>query len=389
MSKSPKPLLRSSPASIAARPVVFSLLLAVAGAAAAQAYDFTALSPASVDRNVGNAINNRGVVVGTSGPGSVHGFAATLWRTDIGTPLGLSPVAPYPGSVAHAINDAGLVGGADALSNAILWRDGQANVLPSLPGGRAAVFGLNEQGQAVGWSTRQDAAGQPTLGFATLWSGGTAQDLGGLGGNSSQALSINEHGWIAGWSNLADGFTSRATLWRDGQAFDLGTAGGSFSRAVAVNDHGVIAGTSMLLDDEGEDGVYRAVVWRDGALTVLDALDTGGGGSFARGLNNAGLVVGASSLAGDTWTHATLWQAAGPVDLNGFLSSADTAAGWHLVDANGINDSGWITGTAYNRLTFQFAAYRLSTPPIPEPESLVLMAAGLAVLWSARRKRRP
>lgn len=366
-------------------PIVFAALLTTPVASRAQAYGFTALPPISADRNGGHAINDRGHVVGTSGPGpTTRGYSATLWQAGVPSLLGLSPVAPYPGSIAYAVNNAGLIGGTDALSNAILWNGLQPTVLPSLPGGRAAVFGLNDQGQAVGWSTRQDAGGNPTLGYATLWNAGVAIDLGSLGGASSQARDINAQGLIAGWSKLADDAVEHATVWKDARPIDLGTAGGAQSRANAVNDHGAVAGHSMI----DEDGNWRAVVWQGGATSVLGMIGEDWTASFARGINNAGQVVGLSHSPEGGFTHATLWQDAAAVDLNSFLSSADRAAGWHLVEANGINDLGWITGTAYNRLSFQRSAYVLTTPAIPEPASAGLLGVGLAMLWAARRTRR-
>jgi probable HAF family extracellular repeat protein len=365
-------------------PLVFAALLTAAFETRAQAYRFSTLPPVSADRNTGHAINDRGDVVGTSGPGvNTWGFSATIWQGGMPSPLGQSPVAPYPGSTAFAINNTGLSGGADALSNAILWNGLAPTVLPSLPGGRAAVFGLNDQGQAVGWSTRRDANGNPTLGFATLWNEGAAVDLGSLGGDSSQARDINAGGLIAGWSKLADNFTEHATLWQNGQPIDLGTAGGASSWANAVNDNGMVAGHSTT----DEDGTWRAVVWQEGVPTVLGMIGDDWTASFARGINNAGQVVGLSGPPQGGFSHATLWSDGAAIDLNSFLSASDTAAGWHLLEANGINNLGSITGTAYNRLSFRYAAYVLAIPAIPEPASASLMGLGLAVLWAARRAR--
>lgn len=370
----------------ARRPVVlavFCLVTTLAAAAPAQAltYNVTILQPSNGRFNSGADINDQGVVAGMSGADRSNNGAA-LWQGQHHVRLEVTPPMPsYADSGANAINNTGMVAGW-ALSQAIVWNDGRASVLPAEPRGRAAAFGLNDHGQVVGWATQVDAGGNATGSYAALWEQGRHTGLATLGGPSSQALDINEHGLIAGWSRLADGMTSHAVVWQNGEIIDLGTAGGRDSRANAVNDHGAAAGSSYL----DEEGNLSAVVWQHGITTVLDGY---GLASIARDINNSGQVVGLVMGTSTGYNHATLWSGGASIDLNSFLAAADVEAGWHLLEANAINDAGWITGTAYNRLSNDYAAYRLSVPAIPEPGSMALALAGLATLgWAARRNRR-
>jgi probable HAF family extracellular repeat protein len=60
-----------------------------------------------------------------------------------------------------------------------------------------------------------------------------------------------------------------------------------------------------------------------------------------------------------------------------------------LRTASGINDDGWIIGTAYNTLTGgQEHAYLLSVATIPEPETYAMMLAGLGLLGLTARRRK-
>jgi probable HAF family extracellular repeat protein len=69
----------------------------------------------------------------------------------------------------------------------------------------------------------------------------------------------------------------------------------------------------------------------------------GGKYSEARAINNAGKVVGDSSISSG-WSHAVLWDNNLIKDLNNLIPPK---SGWELIRANNINDKGQIVGYGY------------------------------------------
>ena len=196
--------------------------------------------------------------------------------------------------------------------------------LGSLLGTNSYAYGINNQGQVVGYWTETNGA------RAFLYSGGTVTDLGSLGGTNQYALSINSAGQIVGFASVTNGI--RAFLYNNGALTNLGSMGGLNSYAYGINDLGQIVG---FIDTTNG---ARAYFYGNGNATNLGTL--GGTNSYAFGVNNSNLVVG-SSLTESAATHAFLWQNGGLTNLNALISSN---AGWVLNDARGINNAGKIVG---------------------------------------------
>lgn len=158
-------------------------------------------------------------------------------------------------------------------------------------------------------------------------------ELGTLGGNATYALDLNDRGQVTGNSR-----TSTTTLpligfaWGEGQMTAIGTLPGSngFSRGYAINDRGVIVG-------ESDNDRPRAFRWHDGELSDLG--DLGGGSAVAHGINDAELVVGASSN-GQT-SRPFLWTRGQMRDLGTVAGGTDTPGrAWD------INARGDVVGTS-------------------------------------------
>ncbi len=330
------------------------------------------------------------------------------------------------GSSGRAVNDAGQVAGISFYSDATLW---SSRVRTPLPGYRAAgrsyAIGINNFGQVVG-TAEIDSEGE-VISHATLWNRGQPPvDLGSLGGSYSVAVDINDNGQIAGTA-LTPGDTGRhAVLWNGGVMTDLGTGTGRISWGNAINGAGQVAGAiawgegldyresaavwngagapTLLAGPAGGTSVANdindrgqvagaagahAAVWNAGVLTDLGVLDPSLPENFseAYAINELGQVVGRSFSNSEHNYRATLWENGSVIDLNSFLDPSVVQAGWRLTEAFDINENGEIVGTALNFNSGAEHAFLLS--PVPEPTSVALLLAGLALVGGvAQRQRR-
>jgi probable HAF family extracellular repeat protein len=212
---------------------------------------------------------------------------------------------------------------------------------------------------------------------AFIWTSGAMRDIGTLGGQNSVGQSINFRGDVAGESEIGSGQTTRAFRFtEDNGMIDLGTLGGTNSWAYGINTSGQVVGES----DTGPGPVAggsntrriarpsvrfgrfsffgtHAFLWTEGVgMTDLGHL---GGTSRATAINNNEVVVGFSTRIDGTGYAFSWTRAGGMIDLNTLLPPN---SGWVLLEANGINDNGQITG--YGLHNGAGRAFRLS-PYIP------------------------
>lgn len=145
----------------------------------------------------------------------------------------------------------------------------------------------------------------------------------------ADAAGVNALGQIAASAPAGGdkGFREHSFLW-DGRARDLGTLGGDTCEAAALNDAGDVVGYSTLRPGRR---TAHAFLWHAGKMRDLGTL--GGRDSAATAINNRGQIVGtAQTRVGSA--HAFLWQDGRMRDLGaGF-------APW------GINDRCQIVGDA-------------------------------------------
>ena len=209
------------------------------------------------------ALNNNGAVAGFSitAAGEQHAilFSGGALQ-DLGTLGGLF-------SVGAALNDSGVVVGDSDLPNsgpqhAFAYRNGVMTDLGVLPDGQfsSAAF-INNAGHIAGLAAGPDGF---TRGF--IYSNDQMTDIGSLGSGLSTILDLNENGQAVGYS-LDEAFQPLAFHYDGTMMHNLGTLGGPFSRAWSINDSGVIVGES-----EDTDGLTRAFIYRDGAMTQLPSL---------------------------------------------------------------------------------------------------------------------
>ena len=307
------------------RKVFLAALLLAAGVAQAAASKWTISEIGSFGTNIsqGNAVNNRGQVVGTSN----------------------KVILPYHWA---------------GISRCLLWENGAMQDLGAPQGGDfCQALGITDRGTVVAWTGYGDQA--------FLWKDGAwtfaAQGL---------PIAINRFDAIAG--SYWNGTGHRGFYARDGVMSEIGTLGGSISSAASLNDKGYVVGVATVNDTLG---IAHAFVWKDGVITDLGTLP-GMEDSFAADINNRGEIVGYSSTTGNDrtgfmadvnggmralgiggWSQpaaindhgAVVGRANDKAFLydNGTLTYLDDipevrAAGWTFLTPTDINERGWITG---------------------------------------------
>jgi len=254
----------------------------------------------------GAAISNSGIVAGCAdtAAGPAHAFIYSNGEMhDLGDPGSGQ-------SCALAVNNDGVVAGRSGTGEIVIWRASGVTHL----GVKGDVGGIDGFGVVVG------AIREGTQTTAFKYQNGTVIPLAGA---NSTANGINARGQVVGTAN------GHAVLYEEGGARDLGTLGGNGSSARGINDNGQIVG--MAADANGQPQPFLF----DAAMHALP----GPGYSGAIAINNRGQVIGSAE-----GTHGYLIE-------NGQYTRLDTlpavvAKGWRRMEPTGINDRGWIVGSA-------------------------------------------
>jgi len=275
------------------------------------------------------AINDHGVVVGTSGPpGATRGF---VWRGGR-----MAELPGYGGSTsATDVDEAGDVVGytsrpGESDVHAVLWHRGRMVALGDLGGDATYATGIDDDGTVVGvgytatgnahafsWragvmtelapgsgGSYADAVAAGRIlgtadGQAVVWRHGVRRELSGF--DPDVLADVNRRGDVLGGSPMSGSLVR----WSNGRVTSIATPAGQDELALqALNDRREAAGYSDRWDENLEVS-YHAWVWRHGALTGLPDLV---GQSRALDVNEHGTVAGDSAVAA-TWrdTHAVVW----------------------------------------------------------------------------------
>jgi probable HAF family extracellular repeat protein len=256
-------------------------------------------------------------------------------------------------SFAYALNDKGQVVGQSRLAG-----DAGTHAFLYSKGTLTDIYPLNSQETQTAGPTAINNAGQIASGviFNGVYSPAIYESktnkitmLGSLGGTSfgnfnGVATAINATGQAVGYSHL-DSVNRHAFLYENGVLSDIGSFGG-YSFATGINDSGMIVGASS----NSSTGVAHAFLYANGVMRDIAPLGNfSGSESYAEGINNGGQVVGTFLTADRTAFHAFLYE-------NGLFKDIGATSG-PLTEAYGINDHGQVVGTGlvpYNDTCFDY-----------------------------------
>ncbi|HWC73335.1 MAG TPA: hypothetical protein VG454_05295 [Gemmatimonadales bacterium] len=285
-----------------------------------------------------DAINASGQIAGVVRDGrAVLRWDARTAASDVQTfPTPASP-APPPSRVV-AIDAAGdmLVTLDDFVARAQggVIRNGAWQDVGSLDVARAWTYPLawNARGQIVGTSHVRHVAPTYEIFHPILWQSGVLKDLGVLGtvtcGDAQadcaggDAVDINAQGTVVGTVTGAAGL-DRAFSWQDGIMHDLGAFEGHSTRAMAINDRGQI----LFAVGVPDLGVF---VWDNGSVQRVGPI---GVSILARAFAEDGAVAGEMQQSdgggggGGGGVHAFVWNAGVLTDLGPGRATAINARG--------------------------------------------------------------
>jgi len=217
--------------------------------------------------------------------------------------------------------------------------------LPTLGGNNGRASAINNHGQIVGYaengivdSTCPPDTTNNRIDLPVLWDKGKAQTLPTVGSDpDGVAFGINNQGQAVGYSGTCTA-ANYAVLWENGTATPLQDLGDPGAIAYAINSHGQIVGQAV-----NSDGTALAALWQNNTVTSLGGLLPGDVASFATSINNRGQAVGSSFNSNNSWSHGLIWQNGVTTDLNTLFPASS-----HLfvISASNINESGQIAGMA-------------------------------------------
>lgn len=226
-----------------------------------------------------------------------------------------------------------------------------------------------------------------------VYSNGVLTDVGSLSGNprlNTQAFGINNAGDAVGYSTASDGL-HHAFLFSNGAQQDLGTVGGSGTEARAINNSGLITGNVVGPYGSG----LGAFIFQNGVMSDLTALTPDGAptwsGLAVTGVNDNGWIVGYGSNNGSADAFLAVpasamvpWQlACAPSQVTGGSACAGTVTISAPAPSGGLAVTLWSHNSAYAQVPTSVtvqegqtsATFPVTTPVVTGSKSVAISAS--------------
>jgi probable HAF family extracellular repeat protein len=275
------------------------------------------------------------------------------------------------------LNDRGQIAGS-TVAGTFLYDHGRATKLnptsDSIDG--FGVSGLNNAGHVAGFNGSEENAEQYYYDGHTTRTMGIWQKL-NIPPYYVEIYDLNNRDDVLG--SYLDRDTNKRVqfTWRHGEMTLLPQFEGD-EFGYVINDAGHVAGSLRSASNE-----YRPVVFRDGM--AVDLLGSAPGQGQAVGLNNQGWAVGSLFDAPSGPYTAFLYRDGRMYDLNDLLVDRD-ARRWSLSGAFRLNEAGQMLVGGLARDNSRLRMQALLTP-VPEPQTWLLMLAGMGLLAGMARVR--
>ena len=308
-----------------------------------------------------SAMNNQGVVVGSSEDGAEHSNVLGFTWTAAG---GMRALPGTSVASAEAINDLNYIAGLNAeagiSARAVRWNPGGGiTPLGPRPTSLSEASAINQLNVATGFA--DSASG---IINATLWdASGKPTNLGTLGGSRAFGFHINARSEVAGRSDITGNTREIGFFWRHLGGMLPIDGGGPLTDVADLNDRTEAVGYTLRSDER-----LVAYKWTPtSGLTQLPSLsfrDT-----VASDINNGGDIVGSAQLPvgqGYAASRAVRWGGVtAPVDLNTRLYRAP--AGLIVHSGHAINDAGVILANSNAGLVMLRPGTRGTDAPVLGP----------------------